>query len=549
MHRHATWIAVAALVAAGCGSDRPAGPPRLGARADVKALTAALTAVVAAPADARAAHLAAAVAAQCGPACACLTPAPGAPGCPAANASVPAGWPALELTGRYLREQLELATGRDRDGLAAAVAQLVVPVARIDATTLTLAPATAAVRPLSVAPIVLVAADGTFAVARHPVVTFDATGAVVADPPAPTPANDATLTATLTEAAGALGTRPAPPAPPPDAGVVDPDGIGGGLLGTDPDPAGGFGFGRAGFGPGGGTGWGTIGTGRYGTIGGGYGRRFELHAFPVDRAALTAGQPVIAAAAAANLDALIAVLGNAGGAFAVTTGPQVAELAWSVRAARSLDRVTGISLVRDPNGLALASDGTPLVTWSWPLSPTDRAALAARLAQLPAAATAPLTIEAYDITAGDVIATLELAAPLASQVTLVLRRAVATYGVGHGGGLNGGGAPSGPQVRIGIPQSIGDLDKAIIRRYIKRNILKITYCYEKALLATPDLEGTVTTQFFISPTGAVSTASATGVSPEVASCVAGVIKGIEFPKPRGGGGVQVNYPFRFSPAP
>jgi hypothetical protein len=26
-----------------------------------------------------------------------------------------------------------------------------------------------------------------------------------------------------------------------------------------------------------------------------------------------------------------------------------------------------------------------------------------------------------------------------------------------------------------------------------------------------------------------------------------VIKGIEFPKPKGGGGVQVNYPFTFRP--
>ncbi len=543
MSRHATWIAVVALVGS-CRSSAPPGPPRLGKRADAKALATELRAVVAAPADARATRVAAAVAAQCGSACACLDRAPDAPACPAANPSVPAGWPALELAGRYLREQLELATGPDRDVLAEVLAQLVVPVARIDAATLALATATA-VRPLSVAPIVLVAADGTFAVARHPVVTFGATGAVVADPPAPAPANDATLPAALTEAAGALAARPAPPAPPADAGVVDPAGSNGGLLGTAPDPAGGFGFGRSGFGPGGGTGWGTIGTGRYGTIGGAYGRRFELHAFAADRAALTAGQPVIAAAATANLDALIAVLGSAGGAFAVTSGPRVAELAWTVRADRPLDRVTGVSLVRDPSGLALASDGTPLVTWSWPLSPTDRAALAARLAQLPAAATSPLTIEAYDVTAGDVIATLDLAAPLATQVTLVLRRAVATYGVGH----RSGGAPSGPQVRIGQPQSVGDLDKAIIRRYIKRNIQKITYCYEQALLATPSLEGTVRTQFVIGPAGRVTSASASGVAPEVARCIADVLEGIEFPAPKGGDTVVVTYPFMFRPAP
>jgi hypothetical protein len=121
------------------------------------------------------------------------------------------------------------------------------------------------------------------------------------------------------------------------------------------------------------------------------------------------------------------------------------------------------------------------------------------------------------------------------------------YGVGSGRGGMRGRQSAVPQVRIGQPSSVGDLDKAIIRRYIKRNIQKITYCYEKQLLANAGLEGTVNTQFFISPNGTVTTANGTGVSGEVASCVASVIKAIEFPKPKGGGGVQVNYPFNFRP--
>ena len=82
---------------------------------------------------------------------------------------------------------------------------------------------------------------------------------------------------------------------------------------------------------------------------------------------------------------------------------------------------------------------------------------------------------------------------------------------------------------------------------VRRNIEKISYCYEKQLLANPGLEGTVNTQFFISPNGTVTTANASGVNGDVSGCVAGVIKGIEFPKPKGGGGVQVNYPFNFRP--
>jgi hypothetical protein len=122
------------------------------------------------------------------------------------------------------------------------------------------------------------------------------------------------------------------------------------------------------------------------------------------------------------------------------------------------------------------------------------------------------------------------------------------YGVGGGRGGMRGRTAAVPTVSIGQPNAQGDLDKAIIRRYIKRNIQKITYCYEKQLLAKPGLAGTVQTQFFISPNGNVTASSGSGVDSEVANCVADVIHQIEFPKPKGGGGVQVNYPFTFRPA-
>jgi len=126
--------------------------------------------------------------------------------------------------------------------------------------------------------------------------------------------------------------------------------------------------------------------------------------------------------------------------------------------------------------------------------------------------------------------------------------------IGHGSGTGTGRVRgygrtgSVPTVSIGQPNAQGDLDKAIIRRYIKRNIQKISYCYEKQLLANSKLAGTVATQFFIAPSGHVASATASGVDPDVATCVADVIKAIEFPKPKGGGGVQVNYPFTFRPA-
>jgi hypothetical protein len=118
------------------------------------------------------------------------------------------------------------------------------------------------------------------------------------------------------------------------------------------------------------------------------------------------------------------------------------------------------------------------------------------------------------------------------------------YGIGGGYAYRHRGAPSGPTVSIGQPDAaLGDLDKAIIRRYVKRNIQKIQYCFEKQLLVHPALGGTVTAEFFITPSGEVATSKASGVDREVSSCIADVIKSIVFPKPKGSGGVMVHYPF------
>lgn len=116
-------------------------------------------------------------------------------------------------------------------------------------------------------------------------------------------------------------------------------------------------------------------------------------------------------------------------------------------------------------------------------------------------------------------------------------------GNGHGGMRTRTGFP--PDGVIGRPTLDGDLDKAIIKRYIKRSVDKIAYCYEKQLLAKPNLSGTVNVSFYIDPNGNVKSANGSGVDGAVSSCVAEVISNINFPKPKNGGGVQVNYPFNF----
>jgi Ca-activated chloride channel family protein len=130
------------------------------------------------------------------------------------------------------------------------------------------------------------------------------------------------------------------------------------------------------------------------------------------------------------------------------------------------------------------------------------------------------------------------------------------YGSGYGVGSSAsygvmGARVAAPivEVRIAQPMVSGNLDAAIVRRYIKRHLAKFTYCYEKRLLAKPALEGTITTKFVIGATGAVMAAEATGMDAEVSSCVASVLKAIEFPAAKDGGTIQVNYPFNFIRSP
>jgi outer membrane biosynthesis protein TonB len=130
-----------------------------------------------------------------------------------------------------------------------------------------------------------------------------------------------------------------------------------------------------------------------------------------------------------------------------------------------------------------------------------------------------------------------------------------TIGTGRYGTIGGGGSgrvprrSAVPMAQVGQPVVQGDLDKAIIRRYIRRATQKLQYCYEKELLAKPGIKGTVTADFTIGNDGLVSASTAKGMgNTNVESCVAGVVKAIEFPKPKGTGTVAVSVPLTYVPA-
>jgi hypothetical protein len=118
---------------------------------------------------------------------------------------------------------------------------------------------------------------------------------------------------------------------------------------------------------------------------------------------------------------------------------------------------------------------------------------------------------------------------------------------GHGPGLDPRARArfSGPTVRISNPETDGGLDKRIIRSHVQRQHERIRHCYERTLLTSPDVAGTVVTSFVISPDGRVIRAGATGIgNAGLESCIAGVINNMSFPRSSSNQITQVtSYPF------
>ncbi len=354
--------------------------------------------------------------------------------------------------------------------------------------------------------------------------------------------------ATTTDLGSLRALLPPVPSPAPAAGAAAADRDAGadlgGLLGEEVgEMHGGWGFGPSGFAPsGGGTGMGTIGIGSGYGVGGAVRYTSVGLAEPTDPAT---ARIVLVADGGVSVDALDGILTQIGEPVAVVVDGGAAgagALALTLRRGWADNLGTEIAI---QDGRADLTDNNKGTMTSVPAAAggrVDRAALATALTSplaRPDGGTArvQLTLRPRD-RFETLVVVLDAVAGRAGPVSI---RTLTARGMR-------GRDDSVPQVRIGQPDAVGDLDKAIIRRYIKRSISKISYCYEKVLLAKPGLAGTVMTKFVITAQGLVATATAVGVDGEVASCVAGVIRAIEFPKPKGGGIVQVNYPFVFRPA-
>ncbi len=95
---------------------------------------------------------------------------------------------------------------------------------------------------------------------------------------------------------------------------------------------------------------------------------------------------------------------------------------------------------------------------------------------------------------------------------------------------------------------MGALERSVIDSYIRRNLAKIRWCYERELAKSPNIFGRIKVEFTITKSGSVRNSNVirtTMGNSTVEKCVANQIKKIRFPKPKGGGIVVVNYPFVF----
>jgi len=105
-------------------------------------------------------------------------------------------------------------------------------------------------------------------------------------------------------------------------------------------------------------------------------------------------------------------------------------------------------------------------------------------------------------------------------------------------------------VATGAPTR-GTLPKAVIDQKLKEAEPQLLGCYQRALVAKPDLHGKVEVNFVVAPDGKVVHADAAegdDALPDarVVDCILDEIRKLTFPEPRGGR-VFINYPLSLAP--
>lgn len=105
-----------------------------------------------------------------------------------------------------------------------------------------------------------------------------------------------------------------------------------------------------------------------------------------------------------------------------------------------------------------------------------------------------------------------------------------------------------PAVKMKDPTVNGSIDKRIIQKVVRQHSGELRSCYERELAKTRDLAGRIVIVWLISPQGMVTKAlvkETTMKNKTVEDCIKNSILHWRFPAPKGGGIVQIEYPFVF----
>lgn len=132
---------------------------------------------------------------------------------------------------------------------------------------------------------------------------------------------------------------------------------------------------------------------------------------------------------------------------------------------------------------------------------------------------------------------------------------IGTKGVGGGGNvtgygtLKGGGVGSADVGAVEEEAEIGTgLDRDAVAAVIRANIGQVRYCYERKLIANPNLFGKILVQFSIEGKGVVQrpkVIKTTLSDADVEGCILRRLSQWKFPTPPAGTSVLVTYPFLF----
>jgi Sec-independent protein translocase protein TatA len=96
---------------------------------------------------------------------------------------------------------------------------------------------------------------------------------------------------------------------------------------------------------------------------------------------------------------------------------------------------------------------------------------------------------------------------------------------------------------------LGSMDPELLRKILQEYLPQFRHCYQQELLTAADIKGVIDLDFQINPNGRVSRttikAKDARFSNKGTDCMAQVLRIIEFPKPKGGGVVDVRQPLNF----